>query len=63
MYKELSQYYDDIFPAGEGQENFLHAAGFDDIEIFGGFNRKPHGWDSQSTVIQTVRSRSCKLNQ
>jgi len=58
MYKELSQYYDDIFPAGEGQENFLHAAGFDDIEIFGGFNR-----DSQSTVIQTVRSRSCKLNQ
>ncbi|WP_238472975.1 class I SAM-dependent methyltransferase [Desulforamulus profundi] len=23
-------------------ENFLHAAGFDDIEIFGGFNRKPH---------------------
>ncbi|MEW6698317.1 MAG: class I SAM-dependent methyltransferase [Bacillota bacterium] len=43
-------------------EKFLHLADFDDIEIFGGFNRKPHGWDSQATVVQAFRKRSCKIN-
>ncbi|SHF43051.1 class I SAM-dependent methyltransferase [Desulforamulus putei] len=42
-------------------ESFLHTAGFDEVEVFGGFNRKPHGWDSQSTVIQTFRRRFCSI--
>ncbi|ABO49238.1 Methyltransferase type 11 [Desulforamulus reducens MI-1] len=42
-------------------ENFLEDVGFEDTEVYGDFNRKTHGRDSQSTVLQTFRRRSCKL--
>ncbi|GAB6181942.1 class I SAM-dependent methyltransferase [Desulfotomaculum defluvii] len=42
-------------------EKLLQAVGFEDTQVFGGFNHKPHGWDSQATVIQTFRRRSFKL--
>lgn len=43
-------------------EKLIQAAGFEDTQVFGSFGRKPHGWDSQATVMQTFRRRSCKLS-
>ncbi|AEF95150.1 Methyltransferase type 11 [Desulfotomaculum nigrificans CO-1-SRB] len=40
---------------------FLQQAGFVDISFYGNFNYKPHGWDSQSTVVQAFRRRSCSI--
>lgn len=44
-------------------ENYLQEAGFIDIQIYGDFSRKPHGWDSQATVIQAFRRSSCSLSR
>ncbi|GAB6158908.1 class I SAM-dependent methyltransferase [Desulfotomaculum varum] len=45
----------------EQLEGFLHDVGFEEVQAYGGFNRKPHGWDSQATVIQACRRRYCSL--
>ncbi len=44
-------------------EQSLAATGFEGTEVFGGFDGKPHSWDSQATVIKTFRRRSCSLGK
>ncbi|MDO7787978.1 class I SAM-dependent methyltransferase [Desulforamulus aquiferis] len=44
-------------------EAMLREVGFVDIQVYGDFSRKPHGWDSQSTVIQAFRRSTCTLSR
>lgn len=43
-------------------ESLVQRAGFEDTVVFGGFNGKPHSWDSQATVLQTFRRKSCSIS-
>ncbi|AQS58317.1 class I SAM-dependent methyltransferase [Desulforamulus ferrireducens] len=44
-------------------EESLVQANFQEIEVYGGFDRRPHSWDSQATVIKASRRRSCILSK
>lgn len=43
-------------------EGFLQSVGFEDIVVYGGFQRNKHSLESQATVIQTFRRKSCSIS-
>lgn len=43
-------------------EDFLQKAGYEDTKVYGGFQRKQHSLESQATVIQTFRRKSCSVS-
>jgi len=44
-------------------EEFLQQAGYVDIQVYGDFKRKNHGWDSKATVVQALRRSSRSLDR